>query len=203
MVQLHFTQGCGWTWLVRTVGKPLFTFDFNIVFPRNFLSPKGVQNTNITNFYQCLKYYLQKNPFKTLDFVSLIPMKLETSCIHVFFSHPFDVPWGLINPSMQWSISDHTHMHALHVRKQCGPVTIPDSKVHGAKLGPTWVLSSPGGPHVGPMYLAIWGLCLSGGIHTMLTYIHTCWFLTADLWCQATRYGDGDMSSCILYGVWH
>ena len=33
----------------------------------------------------------------------------------------------------------------------------PDSKVHGANMEPTWVLSSPGGPHVGPMNLAIWG----------------------------------------------
>ena len=34
----------------------------------------------------------------------------------------------------------------------------PDSKVHGANMGPTWVLLSPGGPHVGPMNLAIWDL---------------------------------------------
>ena len=31
----------------------------------------------------------------------------------------------------------------------------PDSKVHGANMGPTWVLSAPGGPHVGPLNLAI------------------------------------------------
>ena len=31
----------------------------------------------------------------------------------------------------------------------------PDSKVHRANMGPTWVLSSPGGPHAGPMNLAI------------------------------------------------
>ena len=31
----------------------------------------------------------------------------------------------------------------------------PDSKVHGANMGPTWVLSAPDGPHVGPMKLAI------------------------------------------------
>ena len=30
-----------------------------------------------------------------------------------------------------------------------------DSKVHGASMGPTWVLSFPDGPYVGPMYLAI------------------------------------------------
>ena len=31
----------------------------------------------------------------------------------------------------------------------------PDSKVHVANMGPSWVLSSQGGPHVGPMNLAI------------------------------------------------
>ena len=29
------------------------------------------------------------------------------------------------------------------------------SKVNGANMGPTWVLSAPDGPHVGPMNLAI------------------------------------------------
>ena len=31
----------------------------------------------------------------------------------------------------------------------------PDSKAHGANMGPTWVLSAPGVPHIGPMNLAI------------------------------------------------
>ena len=31
----------------------------------------------------------------------------------------------------------------------------PDSRVHGANMGSTWVLSAPDGPHVGPMNLAI------------------------------------------------
>ena len=31
----------------------------------------------------------------------------------------------------------------------------PDSKVHGANMGPTWVLSAPDGPHVGPRNIAI------------------------------------------------
>ena len=34
----------------------------------------------------------------------------------------------------------------------------PVSKVHGANMGPTWVLSAPDGPHVGPMNLAILGI---------------------------------------------
>ena len=35
---------------------------------------------------------------------------------------------------------------------------IPDSKFHGAILGPTWVLLAPDGPHVGPMNFAIWDI---------------------------------------------
>ena len=33
--------------------------------------------------------------------------------------------------------------------------SIPNSKVHGAYMGPTWGRQDPGGPHVGPMKLAI------------------------------------------------
>ena len=32
----------------------------------------------------------------------------------------------------------------------------PDSKVHGANMGPIWGRQDPGGPHVGPMDFAIW-----------------------------------------------
>ena len=35
--------------------------------------------------------------------------------------------------------------------------TVPDSKVHGANMGPAWVLSAPDGPHVGPTSLALRG----------------------------------------------
>ena len=32
----------------------------------------------------------------------------------------------------------------------------PDSKVHGANMGPIWGRQDPGGPHVGPINFAIW-----------------------------------------------
>ena len=32
----------------------------------------------------------------------------------------------------------------------------PDSKVHGANMGPIRGRQDPGGPHVGPMYFAFW-----------------------------------------------
>ena len=33
---------------------------------------------------------------------------------------------------------------------------IPDSKVYGANMGPTWGPQDPRGPYIGPMDLAIW-----------------------------------------------
>ena len=38
---------------------------------------------------------------------------------------------------------------------QTSNYTIPNSKVHGANMGPTWVLSAPDGSHVGPTNPAI------------------------------------------------
>ena len=35
---------------------------------------------------------------------------------------------------------------------------IPDSKVHGANMGPIWDRQNPGESHVGPMNLAIWDI---------------------------------------------
>ena len=32
----------------------------------------------------------------------------------------------------------------------------PDSKVHGANMGPIWGRQDPGGPHVGPLNFVIW-----------------------------------------------
>ena len=36
----------------------------------------------------------------------------------------------------------------------------PESKVHGANMGPIWVRQDPGGPHVGRMNFAIWVLLI-------------------------------------------
>ena len=32
---------------------------------------------------------------------------------------------------------------------------VPDGEVHGANMGPTWVLSAPDWPHVGPWTFAV------------------------------------------------
>ena len=40
-----------------------------------------------------------------------------------------------------------------HIQGVGCEVIFPDSKVHGANMGPTWVLSAPDGPHVVPVNL--------------------------------------------------
>ena len=49
-----------------------------------------------------------------------------------------------------WCLQHHVDCYSVAI-----PQNIPDSKVHGANMGPNWVLSAPEGPHVGPINLAI------------------------------------------------
>ena len=47
---------------------------------------------------------------------------------------------------------EHLVLGALFSRWQ----VYPDSKVHGANMGPIWGRQDPDGPHVGPINFAIW-----------------------------------------------
>ena len=60
---------------------------------------------------------------------------LECVVIPCFLPHP----WQQVPPLCMLMFSD-----------------CPDSKVHGANMGPVWGQQDPGGPHDGPMNLAIW-----------------------------------------------
>ena len=63
-------------------------------------------------------------------------------------------------------------IHGVHIPS--GNINYPDSKVHGANMGPTWVLSAPDGPHVDPMICAIWVVLT---IHLLIDTWQTEWFL--------------------------
>ena len=52
----------------------------------------------------------------------------------------------------------------------------PDSKVHGANMGPIWVLSDPGGPHVGPINLVI-----MAGYSSKLTSVYFNWVVSSSM----------------------
>ena len=49
-------------------------------------------------------------------------------------------------------VTQFTGAYPLHLTS----MSYPDSKVHGANMGPNWGRQDPGGHHVGPMNLAIW-----------------------------------------------
>ena len=53
--------------------------------------------------------------------------------------------WGLNVPNVLIRGVNVDHSVSLY----------PDNKVHGANMGPTWVLLAPDGLHVGPINLAI------------------------------------------------
>ena len=55
--------------------------------------------------------------------------------------------------------ADFVAMEQPNIDLQVGGCALrdPDSKVHGANMGPIWGRQDPGGPHVGPMNFAIWG----------------------------------------------
>ena len=50
-----------------------------------------------------------------------------------------------------------------HFNAACSIVLYPDSKVHGANMGPIWGRQDPDWLHIGPMKIAIW-------IYTMLQF---------------------------------
>ena len=79
-----------------------------------------------------------------------------------------ETPWCLTGKKMHMIgkimvtvmlIIHHVIMVVVNLNITDNIVTIvvitPDNKVHGANMGPTWVLSAPDGPHVGQMNLAI------------------------------------------------
>ena len=70
---------------------------------------------------------------------------------------------------------------------------LPDSKVHGVNMGPIWGRQDPGGPHVGPMSLAIWANIDNQSFHsTVLAKQHTntlyrdllIWYFSLTHWPQ-------------------
>ena len=65
----------------------------------------------------------------------------------------------------------------------------PNSKVHGANMGPSGGRQDPGGPHVGPMSFAIWDC---------LWYARTAIIITA----TQSYAGDSNLGLSVGYKAW-
>ena len=59
--------------------------------------------------------------------------------------------WRANESQKQWRANNMESYKAMRTTTNINP----DSKGHGANMGPTWVLSAPGGPHVSPINLSI------------------------------------------------
>ena len=72
--------------------------------------------------------------------------------IHYRYREHFSCNCPQLNsiPHRYWEVSIGSGNCLVMSANEPLPEPIPDSKVHGANMGPTWVLSAPDGPHVGP-----------------------------------------------------
>ena len=68
----------------------------------------------------------------------------------------------------------------------CRAPNTPDSKIHGANMRATWVLSAPDGPHVGLMNLAIRDCCNENLKNNRLHSILFSERHKYDIWCEAS-----------------
>ena len=80
-----------------------------------------------------------------------------------FVPSRFNEPWEYFSFQwMPWSNRCSTKCHGTVRVKIVAchgtvlEIHVPDSKVHGANMGPIWGRQDPGGPHVSPMNFAIW-----------------------------------------------
>ena len=73
---------------------------------------------------------------------------------------------------------------------------IPENNVHGANMGPFWVLWAPDGPHVGPMDIVIKDVTLCRGVrqlwsecevHQTLLFFECSWLKKNPLYCWIMR----------------
>ena len=84
----------------------------------------------------------------------IVIKKIPKSAQLIFSSASNFWRWYLfLRNDIQWEI-DHWNQHRYGDKMRCN-CSYPDSKINGANMGQTWVLSAPDGRHVGPMNLAI------------------------------------------------
>ena len=102
--------------------------------------------SQITNTPRNLKLSLvERHTIPQGAFLSYTTSYKVTPCFKV-------IQCGLLMPhSDETSISTSSGHPGLSLLQ-----IFPDSKVHGTNMGPIWGRQDPGGPHVGPMNLAIW-----------------------------------------------
>ena len=71
-----------------------------------------------------------------------------------YISRTFDMP--IITRVTRAAEVERMRMWMGAGQKQETVSVSPDSKVHGANVGPIWGRQDPSGPYVGPMHFVVW-----------------------------------------------
>ena len=132
----------------------------------------------------CVEYWCNK--FGTMETRKYSRFPITVTSNELFLQQCVQiVPSRRVNDaqsySMPWPWKDYYHMCSvranLQIYKPWYPIVTmvqrnptitaititqitPDSKVHGANMGPIWGRQDPGGPRIGPMNFAIWDVCV-------------------------------------------
>ena len=112
-------------------------------------------------------YYLMCSCRVSLDWLRKIYDHPRSSCLRLDFSDNTAAcshsNWPGCFITFLISCTSSAFVNNIISELMIIPVTIsPDSKFHGANMGPIWGRQDPGGPHVGPMNFVIWeGMCVS------------------------------------------
>ena len=76
-----------------------------------------------------------------------VPVGCYIMTVYVLYDYSRHLQNHQTSPYFCW------HFDAVSKPIKPGLNTYTDSKVHGANMGPTWVMLYPGGPHIGPWTL--------------------------------------------------
>ena len=99
---------------------------------------------------------MQQKQFYSLEHVYNEPANLtESYAVHFDINGPLNVTEMVPVIGMGCMLA-RARLRCTRDYFATGICTLLYSKVHGAKMRPTWGRKNPDGPHVGPMNLAIW-----------------------------------------------
>ena len=132
----------------------IFIWNFSVYFFRNdftdIISPSTIYGVILRNY---------KRLIRTINHPVVSPVCNEwASCQYYLTMNLACINLWQAQSSQQsealpWLMTDCIQRFILCKQNK---VAYPDSKVHGASMGPTWGPQDPGGPNVGPINLDIW-----------------------------------------------
>ena len=137
-------------------------FDVNKFSVISFMGHRSMKRAhtghhNKVNWWFTPKFSSILGSCRLIALETTLPLVTNLFSMYNYISFLFTPPdWPVL---YTWVLPNSLAIHISSPSNNTPPCNIPDNKVHGVDMGPTWVLSAPDGPHVGPMNLAIRDTC--------------------------------------------